>query len=249
MSALRQRVAELRLALMLLTRLPSGQLAEPAPSLAAARWAYPLAGLVVGLGTWAGFALMLALGGTPGMAALAALLAGALLTGGLHHDGLADFADGIGGGRDRAHCLEIMRDSRIGSYGVLALVLVLALMGTSIAALGDRATIAPFLALACASRLFMLGAMTWLPPARADGLGHSAAGSGARALLPGLALCALLILFAGPAMVAALAPMALIVFTTARLARRRIGGQTGDVLGAVQLLTECGGWVALALML
>ena len=119
---LRRRLDEARLALMLLTRLPVGRLKDPVPSLAEARWAYPLVGLVIGAIAWVAHhgALMLGLGPLP--AALVALGAMVLVTGALHHDGLADFADGLGGGRDPDHRLEIMRDSRIGSYGALALI-------------------------------------------------------------------------------------------------------------------------------
>ena len=123
---LRRRVDEARLAFMLLTRLPMGQMAE-APPLAASVWAYSvvgamvgaLAGLVFSFAAWAGL--------PPVTAGLLAIGAGVLLTGAMHEDGLADLADGFGGGHTRERKLEIMRDSRIGSYGVVALVLALGL--------------------------------------------------------------------------------------------------------------------------
>ncbi len=230
------RAREARLAVTMLTRLPAGRIGHP-PSLAASAWAFPLVGLLPGLAVWAVFA---ALGGPVG--AFAACLAGALVTGGLHHDGLADFADGIGGARDRAQVLEIMRDSRIGSYGVLALVFAVALQALSMA---DAAPgLAAFLFLGVASRLAMLAAMTRLPAAREDGLGRMAAGG--RGLWPGAALTAALGLWLGAAAIPALVALGLAAAAVARLARKRIGGQTGDVLGAAQLAAEVAGWVTLA---
>ncbi|MFP4328504.1 MAG: adenosylcobinamide-GDP ribazoletransferase, partial [Paracoccaceae bacterium] len=234
---MRARLDEIRVAVMLLTRLPVGRLTGRVPGLDASSWAFPLVGLPVGLIGWAVHAGALSLGMSPLIAALMALSALALATGALHHDGLADFADGIGGGRDKAHCLEIMRDSRIGSYGVLALVLVLAFWAAALVELDSAASAWAFIGLAMASRVAMLAVLRWSPPARADGLGHSASGGGA-GLAVGVAICALVLSPLGlPAVVVAcvVAGMAILIGT---LARRRIGGQTGDVLGAVQILSE-----------
>ncbi|MGR3377689.1 adenosylcobinamide-GDP ribazoletransferase [Salipiger abyssi] len=242
-----RRCAEARLALMLLTRLPAGRFEGAAPEMSAARWAYPLAGLPVAVIGWAVLAGAGTLGAAPLVAAFAALGAMALATGGLHHDGLADFADGMGG-RDRARRLEIMRDSRIGSYGVLALILALGLGAASLAELpaGSKAGAALML-VAVASRLAMLVVLDTLRPARADGLGHGAAGArGRSAWLPGVALALLLCAVLGLAGVMALLAMALVAALVAWRARRRLGGQTGDVLGAVQLCAETVGWVVLA---
>src|SRR5690606_31782388 len=152
---------------------PLGQFLPAAPPhLAQAAWAFPLAGLVVGL---AG-AAVLALGGLAGLPAmLAALLAvGAtiLATGGLHEDGLADLADGTGGAT-REKRLEIMRDSRIGSYGVLALILAVGLRAAAIAALFGQPWLAAagMVGLAAASRAGMAAGLRLMPPARAGGLG------------------------------------------------------------------------------
>ncbi len=233
---LARRRDELRLAVAMLTRLPVGRI-DPAPPLSRAAWAFPLAGLAPGVAMWAVFA---ALGGGPG--AWAACLAGALATGALHHDGLADFADGIGGGRDRAHALEIMRDSRVGSYGVLALVLGVGAMASAIAAAEPR--LWEFLFVAVGSRWAMLAVMVGLPPAREDGLGRLAAGAGG--LWPGAAAAAVLGLAVGPVALAMAAAGGGAAALLAGLARRRIGGQTGDVLGAVQLGAEVAAWVTLA---
>src|SRR5437763_523525 len=100
----------------------------------AACWALPLIGLIVG--AIAALVLLGAawIGMTPAVAAGLALAAAVLVTGGLHEDGLADTADGLGGGKDRDHKLAIMRDSRIGSYGVLALMLTLGLRWSALTA-------------------------------------------------------------------------------------------------------------------
>ncbi len=233
-----RRVEEARLALMLLTRLPAGRLAEPAPSLADARWAYPLIGLVVGALAAAAQAAALAVGLDPLAAALVALTAAALLTGALHLDGLADFADGIGGGRDRAHALLIMRDSRIGSYGVIALILALGLAATGLAGLPPETAPAVLLLAATGSRLAMLVVLDRLPPAREDGLGRGASGNARGAWLPGAVAVALIAVWIGPAALPALVAMAAAALAVSRLALRRIGGQTGDVLGATQVTAE-----------
>lgn len=223
----------------LLTRLPVAHLpAAAAPGI----WAYPVVGLGVGaLGAaayWAGHALRL----PPLVAALWSLAAMTLATGGLHEDGLADTADGFGGGATRARKLEIMRDSRIGSFGALALVLSIAIRAASLAALADTARVAPALIAAGAlGRAAMLVPVVLLPPARADGL---AAGLGKvphpQAALGGtLAVAASFALLpAMPAAVAVLAALA-VGLGMAALAWRQVEGHTGDVLGATEMLAEC----------
>jgi adenosylcobinamide-GDP ribazoletransferase len=233
-----RRVEEARLALLLLTRLPAGRLAEPAPTLAAARWAYPLVGLVVGALAAAAQAGALAVGLGPVAAAVLALAVAALVTGALHLDGLADFADGIGGGRDRAHALLIMRDSRIGSYGVIALFFALGLAVAGLADMEPGMAPAALLLAATGSRLAMLVVLDRLPPAREDGLGRSASGTAPGAWIAGAVAVGLLAAWIGPASIPALLAMALAALAVSRLALRRIGGQTGDVLGATQVTAE-----------
>lgn len=246
---LARRVDEARLALTFLTRLPAGQIADPVPTLAQARWAYPLVGLLVGAIGWAAQHGSLALGLGGLSSALIALAAMALVTGGLHHDGLADFADGVGGGRDRTHCLEIMRDSRIGSYGVLALLFAVVLGGSGLGAFTDGAPLALFLMLGVGSRLAMLVVLDVLPPARSDGLGHLASRRGLGPWMSGLALIVVVALFGGPAHWLVLAGGAAAAVSIASIAKRRLGGQTGDVLGAVQLSSEVLGWLVAAALL
>ncbi len=246
MTRLRRRWDEARLALMLLTRLPAGRI-DGTPDLAAARWAYPLVGLPIGLAAGAVHWGALWLGASGAVSAVAALAALVAVTGGLHHDGLADFADGMAGA-ERARRLEIMRDSRIGSYGVLALGLTLAAMGAALADLGTDATPAAFVAIAVVSRCAMLAALVLLPPARGDGLGAAANGQGAGALLAGGAIALVCLLPLG----APAAPVAFAIGAAAAAialtARQRLGGQTGDALGAVQLASEAAGWLVLSLV-
>lgn len=239
---LRRRVDEARLAFMLLSRLPMGRM-EKAPPLADAVWAYPLVGAVAGALAGLVFSLAAWAGLPPVAAGLAAIGASVLLTGAMHEDGLADLADGFGGGRTRERKLEIMRDSRIGSYGVIALVLVLGLRVECLAALPVAGMAARLAALGAVSRALPPAVMLAMPPARADGLGQAAGGQIAKgAVLAGLVLAAGLALLLGiSAIIKLFAVMALVAAWLAWLAKRQIGGFTGDVLGAVQILSETAG--------
>jgi adenosylcobinamide-GDP ribazoletransferase len=174
-------------------------------------------------------------------AALLSVLGGIALTGALHEDGLADTADGFCGGRDREEKLKILRDSRQGTYGVLAIVLSVLLRAAALAGIGDviHGGLA-LIAAHAASRAALPAAMMRLTPARPDGLGAmagtpSAGGAIAAALIgAAIALAAL-----GPMRgVIALCLAGVIVFATAELARSQIGGYTGDVLGAFQQVAE-----------
>ncbi len=255
MTALGARLAEVQLALMLLTRLPAGVLPGPPPGIGQAAWAFPLAGLAVGGVGAAVLGLALWPGLPPVVAAGLALAAMVLATGGLHEDGLADCADGFGGGRDLAARLEIMRDSRIGSYGALALILVTGLRWqalAALAALGAWQAALALLALAALSRAVMPVLMAFLPPARPEGLGGHAARARSSDAVAALALgLALALVFIGPAAAFwAASAMALASLLMAWAAHRLIGGQTGDVLGATQQLAELAGLLAvLALVL
>lgn len=225
---MKARLAELRLAVMLLTRLPAGRLADPAPTIAASAWAFPLAGLVPGL---LGAAVLVS--GLPlPLAAGLAVAAQVMVTGALHEDGLADVADGFWGGRTAARRLEIMRDSRIGSYGTLALVLSVGLRWQALMLTGPLALVVA----AVASRVAPVVLMAVLPPARDDGMGHAARAVSPERLGGALLFGLLPLLLPGGAV--ALVAAALAVVAVAVLARRRVGGQTGDVLGAGQQIAE-----------
>ena len=223
------------------TRLPADPHAAGAWRLADSAWAFPLVG--AGIGGIAALALLMAqligLGSWP--AAIMSVMAGLALTGALHEDGLADTADGFFGGRDRGERLQILRDSRHGTYGVLALVLSVVLRAAALAGIGDviHASLA-LIAAHAASRAALPMAMWGLPPARPDGLGATAGtprspAAIAAALIGGaIALAAL-----GPVRGAvALCLTGGIVFAMTEVARRQIGGHTGDVLGAFQQIGE-----------
>ena len=232
--------ADLVSAFMLLTRLPvRGRPTDPA---ARAAWAWPVAGLAVGGIGAAAMAAALALGVAPGPAAALAVAAQVVVTGALHEDGLADVADGFWGGRDRVRRLAIMRDSRIGTYGAVALVLSLLARWSLLAGTSPWALVAA----GVASRAAMVPVMQALPHARSDGLSHAAGRPTAWGTGVALALAALAL---GPFGLPGLAAAGLAAGTAwglARLARAKIGGQTGDVCGAVQQGAEIAVLAALA---
>ena len=248
--SLSRRGEEMRLAVMLLTRLPAGRLRDPAPSFADAAWAYPVVGAVVGVISGTVFCATSALGLPALAAALLAIGAGVLVTGAMHEDGLADVADGFGGGRDAAHKLEIMRDSRVGTYGVVAVVLAIGLLASAIGSVSAGWTVFfCFVAIGALSRAMMLVPMTFLPPARAGGLGAQAVLSGPVALCAALGIAVVLSL---PVLIEAVFAawlMGVVAFGMVVLARRQIGGQSGDVLGATQKLSEIAGWLLVAVFL
>lgn len=237
---------ELATALIGLTRLPVGRWV-PVP-LAQAVWAFPLVGLIVGLCGGLGLWLAGGLGLPPLAMALIALAAMALATGALHEDGLADYADGCGGST-RARALDIMRDSRIGSYGVLALILGVGLKAAALAELarnpGDA--VLALVGAAAISRAGMALGLRWMRPARPDGLGRQAGrpSRNAVAWAGGLGVALLLPLGLGAA-VTALGATAAVQLLVARHAHRRLGGQTGDVLGALQQSGEIAALLALS---
>ena len=239
---LHRRTAEATLALAMLTRLPVPQLRD-CPPVGASAWAWPLAGAVVG-GLQAAVLLAAAAVLPPAMAAGLALAAGLLLTGALHDDGLADLADGLSGGRTPAQRLEIMKDSRIGSHGAVALITALGLRWAALAAIATWASTAMFAALIAAQAASRagLGLMNLAgPQARPRGFAAAATdGLTAPRATAAIALAAALALATLPLTQALtlLAAVALTQLLLLRHARRRLGGITGDVLGAAQITAE-----------
>ena len=272
-----RRVQDILLALLFLTRLPVSRLLSSRlfpdrseNSSALCVWAFPLVGVLIGsIGAfvclffwWLGLPVF--------MTAVFCLLFLTLLTGGLHEDGLADFADGLAG-HDPAHRLAIMRDSRIGSYGVLALVLALALRGGAIAEIIDQnmpdqdlldvvSLFAAFITICVISRGAMLLPLILMKPARPDGLGKFYAQASpknrffllAAGLLITLAILILVFITDGKIYwldgAIFLAASVGIGCLPAFVAHSRIGGQTGDILGAVQQFTEIAAWSLLILL-
>lgn len=222
-------------AIGLLTRIPV-PFAQPR---ADGAWAWPLAGLAVGIGLVLVAGLADCLDLPPGLAAVLVLAAGAVLTGALHEDGLADCADGFWGARARARRLAIMKDSRIGSYGVLALVLVGLLRWQAVSLILQQGDWGLLVTAAVLSRAPMATLASALPNARANGLSQSIGHPGRQSALGGIGLAVLLalILSGGTGLVMAIWA-GLAAFGAALIARAKIGGQTGDVLGASQQLAE-----------
>lgn len=248
---MRRLLADLAWAAALLTRLPvaarDGR--EPADALAASVWAYPVVGAGVGALGGLTYAGLSAVGLSPMLCALLALAATVAATGALHEDGLADTADGFGGGATRERKLAIMRDHAVGTYGAVALGLALALRAGAILALEEPGRVAVALMVAGAlSRAGMVALMGTLPAARRDGLAagipRPSAGGVAAALSIALLLAFLLLPFMP--VLTSIGLAALASAAVGWMARRQIGGVTGDVLGAAQQAAECAVLVALS---
>lgn len=213
----------------------------------------PLVGAVVGAASAGVFALALALGLPPLVTAALAIGASAGLTGALHEDGLADSADGLGGGQTRERVLAIMKDSRIGSYGTLALLLVTLLRGGAIAALPPGA----WFALVHVHVWARVGPV-WLlcvepyvndrPDAKSQGFFETRPVHVLTAFAWAAAAAGLAVGLGWLAWPAALASALLPLLVTGLLRgvfRRRVGGVTGDLLGAAEQLGEVAAWLAL----
>lgn len=238
--------ADLAASLGFLTRLPMPA-DLPFVPLSEAMRAFPLAGALIGALTGVVVAILAGLG-LPALAAAGlALAALACLTGALHEDGLADTADGFGGGKDREGKLAIMRDSHIGSYGVLALILGLLVKAACLAALAQDPWL-HLMALLAATGAFSRALTVWLmastPPARSDGVAHAAGQpsdfTARTALLIGGLLALLLLLFSYgliPALVVGGVGVAA-AGAMRHLAMRQVGGHTGDICGALQFVSE-----------
>ncbi|OIQ29872.1 MAG: cobalamin 5'-phosphate synthase [Alphaproteobacteria bacterium MedPE-SWcel] len=241
---------DLLLALVLLTRLPLPHLPKAAfAHQRRAVWAFPVVGLMVGaLATGTG-ALAL-VWWPPGVAAGLALLVQILITGAMHEDGLADSADGLWGGFDRARRLEIMKDSHIGTYGVLALLMMTALRWVLLTALLSAGAIWAPVLLGVLSRASLPVMMASLPNARGSGLSQDVGRPRWSVVYVAIAI-ALVLSFGAIGPIAAIVVLSLgpVVLGMRALARAKIGGQTGDILGATQQVTEvCAALVLVAII-
>lgn len=235
-----------------LTRLPVARGLPPGGSLAVAMRAFPIVGAGIGLAGGAVFGIAHWLMLPPIAGALLALAATMVLTGALHEDGLADLADGFGGGADAGRRLEIMRDSRTGAFGALALILGVGLRAAALVALAEPwLVLAALVAAGAVGRAFLAAIPHHLPPARRDGLGAGAGRPTAEVMWTSAAIgaaVALLALGIGAGLVAVLAAAAA-TFGVTGLARRLIGGHTGDVSGAAEQAAEVALLLAAAAML
>jgi len=237
-----QRLIDLKISAMFLTRLPVPH-SEPVASgaLSRALWTAPLIGAAVGTLGAVVYAVAHAAHLPPVLAATLAIAATAVVTGCLHEDGLADVADGFGGGATRERKLEIMRDSRIGTYGVFALLLSVLLRIGALTSLADPVSVATALLCAhAAARAGLPALMKLVPAARTDGM-SAHAGTPPDESVIAAALLGVGAMVAGLGIAATLAAQALLaaaLWFVARLSKHQIGGQTGDVLGAFEQAGE-----------
>jgi adenosylcobinamide-GDP ribazoletransferase len=232
-------------AIQFLTRLPLRLGAPPRPG-DTVPW-YPVVGALIGLivgGLAAGLAELV----PTGAAAAVAVLAGVLLTGALHEDGLADVADGFAGGRTRDDRLRILRDPVHGSYGVAALSGSIVLRIACVASIAPAAAVAGAVAAHAVARCVMVGTVAIVQPASDRGLGaETAAAIDRRRAAFGIAAGAAVAAVAAgwwvlPIAAAAVAAAAIVV----ALAMRKLNGITGDVLGAVEQVGECAALVVVS---
>jgi adenosylcobinamide-GDP ribazoletransferase len=234
-------------AVQFLTRIPLA--ARDAPSAWDLRWAaawYPVVGLLIGVGAAAVYTASTAL--LPSSASIVVvLLFLVMVTGALHEDGLADCADGFAGARERDRVLEIMRDSRIGTFGALAVVFAVLLKFTLLTSLGERDVVRVLIIAPVVGRWLVLPLAMVMRPARPDGRGSAFAQhvgaaqmlvSAIPAVITGGALfqMSFITLAAGATSVVALFGW---------YCHRRIGGITGDCLGAAIQLAEITTYLAL----
>ena len=226
-----------RCAVTFLTRVPLGDGDRPDVDGAPA-W-FAVVGALIGAASGGVFAGASWLVGPFPAAALAVAVA-ALITGAFHQDGLADTADAFGGGWTVDQRLEILKDSRHGTYGVTTLVLVIAVQIAALTALGPRAGFVALVAAHTLGRSGAVGLMLTMRPARADGLGarYSARLPRARAAAGILAGCAIVLLSTGLPGLTLIASALVATMAVAWLSVRKIGGIVGDVLGAAEQISE-----------
>jgi adenosylcobinamide-GDP ribazoletransferase len=237
--------ADLRSCVMFWSRLPVRSASAP-PDFRFAIRALPAAALIIAAPAALALAAGRGFGCSPVLAVLLALAALAATTGALHEDGLSDCADALGAYTPERR-LEIMKDSRVGAFGVLALILSVGMRVTALAVLAEASTLLAcmgLLAAAAVSRVACLSPLAMLPPARATGAGKSAGTPEPRAYtlaIVGALVCAGLPLLTGASEGRAILAVAAgfgAALATVPLARKMLGGQTGDVAGAAQQLAE-----------
>jgi len=236
-----------RAAISLLTRIPVGRLQprDAADLAGAAPW-FPLVGLVVG-GVCA--AVRVAAGAILPRAAatVVALAAAVLLTGALHEDGLADTADALGAGGERARRLEVLRDPRIGAFGALALALSLLFSYGALAPMAPERFARAVLVAHCLARFSAVLQSRLLRAARPDGSGVLLrASTPALALAGALALAAALEIGSPSAGAVAVGAAVLLTACGSVAVRRAFGGSTGDTFGAVAKLVELSSYAVFA---
>jgi|tagenome__1003787_1003787.scaffolds.fasta_scaffold20923114_2 adenosylcobinamide-GDP ribazoletransferase len=246
-AAVRGELRAFAAAVTLLTRVPIGRrIAVNELDIARSLAWLPLVGLALG-GVVALSGRLLEGRLDDGAAAVLIVAVWALATGAIHLDGLADSADSLGAA-DREGRLAIMRDPRLGSYGVLALIFVVALKIALVAAILARGHHLWLLAIPAVARAAASALSATLPYARTQGAGAALVGGGQRLERLAVAVATAVVVALACARLRgllAVAAVALVALLVGRLAQRRIGGVTGDILGATIELAECAALVAL----
>ncbi len=239
----------LRIAATFLTRVPLGGFHTASTPLSATVWVFPVVGALVGLVGGLMFTAFDWAGAPVWISAIAAISAMYALTGGLHEDGLADVADGFGGGISRDRKLAIMRDSRIGTYGVSALIFSIGFRVAALTSIAESGfTVFALILAGAISRSAIGPVMALLPQARLDGLSAVAGQPRSSQAWLGVAIAfAIAWGFAELSdVLVAICVTAVVVTAVATIAKRQIGGQTGDVLGAVAQVAEVAVFVTLS---
>jgi adenosylcobinamide-GDP ribazoletransferase len=240
-------VTDMVMALRFFSRLPAGHSEHETPDLNRIAMALPFASLVIGAGPAVLLLLMVA-GGVPTLfAATAAVAAFAIVTGAMSEDAVADSADGLFGGNTPERRLEILKDSRHGTYGVLAIVFVVGLKVAALSAIAARNPLAAAMAWMAATTLARSGAL-YLPlrldPARTNGAAAAAGKVSRNGFAVGIVFATVIALvLAAPftgliGFALALAAGVLVIIGWIWVCQKLVGGQTGDLIGAQQALLE-----------
>jgi adenosylcobinamide-GDP ribazoletransferase len=236
----RRLAAAFMLALEFLTVIRARTSGDYGPAtIGAALYWFPVIGGLIG-GALVAVDLVAATIFAPPVVVVLVLIANALLTGALHLDGLADTADGVFGGRTPESRLEIMRDSRVGSFGVVAVTLVVLLQYAALTSVSDPVRRTALLVAPVLSRAAVVGAIAVLPYARPTGLGRAfkeRVSWYAVSVATTIALAVSIVFFGGSGMVAVICAAG-VVWLMGSFFRRRLGGLTGDTYGAIVVITE-----------
>ena len=243
LNSLKKMMAEFQLCISFLSRLPFGRLQDPIPSISNACWAFPICGMIIGSITYLSYYLALYLNLSLFVSAIIALLISILITGGMHEDGLADSCDGIFGGKNKKTKLSIMRDSNIGTYGTLSLIIVFSLRVFILSEFDiNFSSFLSFISIAAISRLGMLFILFYLPPVRKNGLGFDAKVSNSKSLIIGCLITLIILSLSNILGLYIIIFMTFTLLVVGYISWKNIGGQTGDICGASQQLTETVGW-------
>jgi adenosylcobinamide-GDP ribazoletransferase len=243
-----------RVALEFLTIIPLparlGGGAATEADLAAARYAFPIVGLAIGFALASLSGALSSAHAAPLLASFVLVAAGTAITGGLHLDGLADSSDGLFLFGDADRRLTVMRDPHVGSFGLLAIVLTILGKFAALAPLMGRRRALALLGAAAVSRTLILVAAGLAPYARRQGTGKAfiEATTVIDSLWSVVAALALGALLAGEDGLIASAAALVVAWSVTHIANQRLGGVTGDILGAVVELAELAYLVILGLM-